>query len=395
MLLTLRRALAALALLSCAHAPLRPAPGPPQDLKSPFTGFESAHYKDPSTWLCLPGRLDACGADLDATELHADGTRVTVRDTPAPGADKVDCFYVYPTVDLSLAPANHDSFSDLSPMTHATVAQAARFRNVCSLYVPLYRQVTIGTYLRGGGAPSAREPYMAVAESDVVDAFLHYMGQWNAGHKIVLIGHSQGAEMTTRLLKRLFDNDPVMRDRLLLAMPIGGAVEVPKGRTVGGSFAHIPVCAQALETSCIVAYRSYAAGGQVRAGLSTPAPGNETVCVNPAELAKGGPRLFTRAFIPAGPGVRQFLHGIDNVATPFVLLRDFYEGHCIEGDAGYRYLVVAPAPTLEDKRVSPIDFGDRRLHGVLGLHILDFQFPQGDLLDLVAQRAARLVDQPR
>jgi hypothetical protein len=256
--------------------------------------------------------------------------------------------------------------------------------------VPLYRQVTLGTYLRGGGAPAAREPYMAVAESDVVDAFLHYMGQWNAGHKIVLLGHSQGAEMAIRILKRFFDNDPLMRDKLLLAMPIGGDVEVAKGRTAGGTFSHLPVCTQPLETACVVAYRSYAAGGQVKADRYKPAPGNETVCVNPAELVKGGPRLFSRAFLPVGQGVRSMLRGVDNVTTPFVMLRDFYEGHCVDGPDGFRFLVIAPAPTLEDKRVSPVDFSDRRLHTVLGLHVLDFQFAQGDLIDLVAQRAAVL-----
>jgi hypothetical protein len=386
--LTLRHVLAALVLVSCAHAPLPPSPPPPVDLKSPFTGFVSAHYRNPSTWLCLPGRLDACGADLDATELHADGTRVVVRDSPAPGADSVDCFYVYPTVDLSLTPANHDGFSNLEPMTRATVAQAARFRNACNLYVPLYRQVTIGTYLRGGGDPSAREPYMAVAESDIVDSFLHYMGQWNAGHRVVLVGHSQGAEMIVRLLKRFFDDDPTMRERLLLAMPIGGHVEVPKGKTTGATFHHLPVCTQVGETSCIVAYRSYAAGGDVRAGSYTPAPGNETVCVNPAELRKPGPRPLSRAFIPVGSGLRSQLRGVDDVVTPFVLLRDFYDAHCVDGDSGFRYLVVAPAAPTEDKRVSPVDFADKRLHGMLGLHILDFQFTQGDLVDLVAQRAA-------
>lgn len=386
--MTLRSVLLALVLVSCAHAPLQPSPSPPADLKSPFTGFVSAKYKDPSAWLCLPGRLDACGSDLDATELHADGTRVVVRDSQAPGADSVDCFYVYPTVDLSLTAANHDSFTNLEPMTRATVAQAARFRNACNLYVPLYRQVTIGTYLRGGGAPGAREPYLAVAESDVVDAFLQYMGQWNAGHRVVLIGHSQGAEMIVRLLKRFFDDDPAMRARLLLAMPIGGQVEVPKGQTTGGTFHHLPVCTQPGETACIVAYQSYAAGVDVRAGSYTPAPGNETVCVNPAELSRPGPRAFSRAFIPVTPGLRLQLRGVDNVMTPFVLLRDFYDAHCVEGDSGFRYLAIAPAAPPEDKRVSPVDFSDRRLHGMLGLHILDFQFTQGDLVDLVVQRAA-------
>ena len=37
----------------------------------------------------------------------------------------------------------------------------------------------------------------------VVDAFLHYMGQYNRGRKVVLLGHSQGAQMIVRLLQRV------------------------------------------------------------------------------------------------------------------------------------------------------------------------------------------------
>src|SRR5262249_5186790 len=156
---------------------------------------------------------DHCRVDLAATEIHPDRSRSVQRHVPA-ATPKVDCFYVYPTVDLGVIPDNHTDFSDLEPMSTTAAAQVARLGEVCHLYAPIYRQVPIGAYL---GGDEAREARLAVAFSDVADAFLHYLGQHNHGRKIVLVGHSQGAEMVVRLLRRFFDGDPALRERLLLA----------------------------------------------------------------------------------------------------------------------------------------------------------------------------------
>src|SRR5271170_1799716 len=124
-----------LALLGSCAAPPPAVPAVP----------ETKRYDDPSAWLCLPGRDDACARDLSATVLHPDGTRTIERRAPA-GDPKIDCFYVYPTVDLSLIPGNHDDFQDLTAMSAVAASQAARFRETCAVYAPLYRQVTIGSY---------------------------------------------------------------------------------------------------------------------------------------------------------------------------------------------------------------------------------------------------------
>ena len=118
--------------------------------------------------------------------------RVVVHAAPA-AAPPIDCFYVYPTVDLGLAPANHVEFDDLDAITSVTRAQAARFAQVCALYVPLYRQITIGTYLRGG---DRERDGLALAYGDVAAAFRAYLAA-HPGRRIVLLGHSQGAEMVT------------------------------------------------------------------------------------------------------------------------------------------------------------------------------------------------------
>jgi len=386
-----RGALIAILMLTGCAVPAK-SPAPPVDLKSPFTGYASERYSQSRWWLCMAGREDACSGNLDATEIRPDGTHVEVRDRHAPGSDLVDCFYVYPTVDLRPWPASHENFSDLSSMKLPTLNQAARFRSVCRVFVPLYRQTSIGTYFQPKGV---RAPYREVAESDVDDAFLHYMGQYNRGHKIVLMGHSQGGEMVVHLLKRFFDGDAAMRDRLLLAMPIGWPIEVAPGQTTGGTFTNLPVCTKSGETGCVVAYRTYSASHEVVPGRAAPTEGHESVCVHPGQLAHGA-EVFSRSFfgVPEWFGIPNWmfaLKGTGTVLTPFVMLRGYYTGRCVKGDGGFRYLEVSVAPVPGDKRESPIDLGSMWFRGELGTHLFDMQFGGGDLMDLVAQRAAGLV----
>lgn len=346
------------------------------------------HYLDPHAWLCLPGRADACAGDLSATEIHADGTR-TIDRRPAASTPKVDCFYVYPTVDLGLVAENHETFNDLSAMNAATVAQAARFREVCSLYVPLYRQVTIGSYLH----QDSLEPRLELAFSDVEGAFREYLADKDHGRPIVLLGHSQGADMIVRLMQRMFDDDPVLRSRLLLAIPLGANVEVPRGKSVGATFAHIPLCTKTDETGCVIAYRSSEAGAPVApAGRAIPKPGDETACVNPASFERPHPQPLARAYLPMSNRNRGWMRKVDGIETPFIELSDFYAAECLDGPDGYRYLGMSLVGTSGDIRKNPIDFEKMPLRKQFGLHVLDFQFTQGDLIDLVARRAAALRD---
>ena len=54
-------------------------------------------YRQDASWLCRPGRQDACAVDQRTTIVNADGSMASEefranRDAP------IDCFYVYPTV---------------------------------------------------------------------------------------------------------------------------------------------------------------------------------------------------------------------------------------------------------------------------------------------------------
>lgn len=359
---------------------------PPRPPASP----DVARYRDPEAWLCLPGRDDPCSRALTATAIEPDGAHVLEASSPPP-EPAADCFYVYPTVDLSVVPGNHDDFADLAPMVGATDAQAHRFRDVCALYVPLYRQVTIGAYVFGGDQLEAR---LELAYSDIEAAFRQYLATYNRGRPIVLVGHSQGAHLLTRLVQRLFDRDPAMRARLAVALLVGGDVQVPRGRTVGATFAHVPLCTRAGETGCVVAFRSHQDGLAVDPGRNAPREGDETACVNPASLGSTAPHVFAGSYFPLNDSLRKQLRGVADIGTPFVAFHEFYAGRCADAASGYRYLAVSVAGAPGDLRANPVDFGAAAMRSPLGLHVLDFQIPQDDLIEVVRRAAQAAARQP-
>ncbi len=174
-----------------------------------------------------------------------------------------------------------------------------------------------------------------------------------------------------------------MRARLLVALVIGGDVEVPRGRLAGASFENIPLCTRLDETGCVVAYRSHEDGVPVSPGRAAPKPGQETACVNPVDPAARGPRVFSGAYFPLNAALHKQLRGVEGVDTPFVALHDFYVGRCADGPDGYRYLAISFAGAPGDVRTSPLDFDAMPLKRSLGLHVVDFQIPQEDLIELV------------
>jgi hypothetical protein len=60
-------------------------------------------YSDGKTWLCRPGRQDACAVDLSTTVVTADGKLSVEKWSLNPKAP-IDCFYVYPTVSNDPTP---------------------------------------------------------------------------------------------------------------------------------------------------------------------------------------------------------------------------------------------------------------------------------------------------
>jgi hypothetical protein len=336
-------------------------------------------YADDSLWLCQPGLShDYCLDDLTATEIKPDGSLLTVPFTPAAQTD-FDCFYIYPTVDLTGPVGNHTDFTDVSPMAVPLMSQAARFSELCTVYAPLYRQITILTF-----KSPKKDEYLEIAYGDVHEAFTYYLEHFNQGRPFVLLGHSQGSIMVRMLLQREFDQNPELRSRLIAALLIGGDVLVPPGETVGETFRNLPLCSSEAETGCVLAFRSYAEGfppPEDTFGSNTIPPGTDLACTNPADLT-GARADLEGAYLPTRVTYAGMnLEIVNGFSTPFTLYRDFYTAGCARNQDGISYLEIGAAPRTNDIRANPVNFSSVIFNpSLLGLHLLDYNFTLGDLI---------------
>ncbi|MEA3011743.1 MAG: hypothetical protein QOD42_288 [Sphingomonadales bacterium] len=383
-----------LLLVLCAAAPGHPkqsapaAPGP-VSAASAAVPPAPADYADGANWLCLPGRDDACSRPLPTTILGPNGYGAAIPHAVA-AAPPADCFYVYPTVSRD-AGLN----SDLSPGAEeqaAATVQLARFSQVCRTFAPIYRSATvsaIGAMLRGQDPV----PIFALAYGDVRAAWRYYLDHHNNGRPIVLIGHSQGSIHLIELLKSEIEGRPVAA-RLLSAMIIGFNVEVPEGRLTGGTFRNLPLCTRAGQIGCIITYVSFRAEAPPPEGAlfgRAAAPGNTIACTNPAALGSDA-RAPLDSYWFSSPAARGDIawSSTGPAPTPFLRTPGLVSAACVHrGPLGYFAVSVDADPA--DARTDRIP-GDVVIFGLpmpgWGIHPVDVNLTQGDLIRLVAAQSA-------
>ena len=354
----------------------------PVALPSDYQGYTSAVYSVDANWLCEPGRADdACGQDLDATAVQPDGTTKVMAHEP--GADPgIDCFYVHPTV--SRDPGTNSDMVIGPEETNVVYNQAARLNSTCRVFAPMYRQVTLAMIGGGGPAPAPGVSPFGVAYGDVVDAFKDYIATKSDGRGFVLIGHSQGAGLLSRLIQDEIDDEPLLRDRLVAAYLLGFPLHVPDGEVVGGDLDNIPLCEAEDQTGCVVSYESYRStqppmpnGLFGRSNEMGPA-----ACVNPAALS-GGSGTLHPYFLASNSQPFTDAARDSEITTPFVTYPDLVDGECTSQE-GYTWLSLTVNGDPADPRTDDIR-GD--LPGGWGMHLIDVNVAMGDIEKLVASQA--------
>jgi hypothetical protein len=355
-------------------------------------------YSNGDNWLCRPGREDACVVDLSVTVISADGKTNLETWVGNPSA-QIDCFYVYPTV--SIDPGGNSDMIPGPEEKGVVRVQFARFGSQCRPYAPVYRQVTI-TALRAalGGTPIPVD--RALAYNDVLDAWNYYLEHDNHGRGVVLIGHSQGANVLMQLIKNEIDGKPV-QSRIVSALLLGTNIPVPKGKDVGGAFEHMPLCRAANQTGCVITYVSFRASAPPPANTrfgKVAGEGMIAACTDPAALAGGsgelhaylrthGSGLVAGAEAAPGPWVKSG----DPVTTPFVSVPGMLTAECVANDHG-SYLAISVHADPAGPRASDIA-GDIVVGGQVmadwGLHLIDVNLAMGNLLDIVGQQSKAFV----
>jgi DUF3089 family protein len=350
---------------------------------------------DTTVWLCKPGLADdPCTPGLDSTEVSPTGQVLGVEHVDADPSLAADCFYVYPTVSDD-ATANSDLSIDPEERSIA-LYQAARYSQVCRVFAPMYRQVTVTQLLKG--TDTITRKMGAIAYGDVVKAWQTYLKLYNKGRGVILIGHSQGTFVLRRLIAHRIDNRAAVRRRLVSAILLGGNVLVRKGTDSHGDFRHIPGCTSATDVGCVIAFSTFDGPVPPNALFGRPsgplpvghadASRFDVLCTNPAALGGGSAALDS--IVPSAPfapgtliGAAAGLVGVPlpsaPVTTPWYEARGAYTGECSSADDAH-VLQIMPVGGAPHLNAVP--------DATWGLHLVDANIALGNLVSVVGSQIA-------
>jgi hypothetical protein len=384
-------ALAAGSLVGAASAQIAPAAAPDPTVAH-------ADYGNGALWLCRPDLKDnKCKVDLDATIVKTDGS-TKVEKYKAASDPKIDCFFIYPTV--SLDPGWQSDFAADKMEFDDIKIQFARFGAACRQFAPIYRQTTL-TALRsssGGPQPTGERPPQGFGGfTDVVDAWNWYMAHENKGRGVVIIGHSQGAGLATRLIAQEVEGKPAQK-QFISAIILGSAVGVPEGKDTGGSFKAIPLCHAEDQLGCVISYASFRDTNPPPAATRFGKAPNGMIaaCTNPANLAsgKGTPDSYflTKGFLNGSGGTTQpaWANPEPKISTPFVKAPGLVSTQCVN-KGGFSYLEMHVNADPKDKRTDELAGEVIRATGpdlTWGLHLIDVDHSMGDLVRIVGKQGA-------
>ena len=345
-------------------------------------------YSKTETWLCRPGRHDACDVDLTTTVISSNG-KLTREPWAANPKAPIDCFYVYPTVSMDSTP-NSDMVAGEEELNVVRV-QAARFGSQCRVYAPLYRQITLAA-LRAvlAGRPAAIDRNLAYG--DVLDAWNYYLQHDNQGRGVVLIGHSQGSMVLTELIKREIDGKPIQK-QLVSALLLGTSLPVPRDKDVGGAFQQVPLCRNSKQVGCVITYASFRSNAPPPANsrfAKVAGPDMIAGCTNPAALKGGSGELHAYlstkgSGTSAAPVSSPWAKDAPAIDTAFVSVPGMLTAECVSNEKG-SYLAVTVHGDPADARTDEITGDVVREGKVLpewGLHLIDVNLSIGNLIDIV------------
>ena len=355
-------------------------------------------------WLCQPGQAaDPCASDLTATTVTAGGALEPAGWPHSAIASKFACFYVHPTD--SLATTANTGLAPTKLDIYVANEQAAPLSQVCDVWAPAYRSqtwTTVEKFLAGDQA--IVRPTFTVAYDSMLPAWQWFVAHTN-GKPIILVGDSQGSAILIHLISTQLDHEPSVLRRLLVAILVGGNLQVPVGKTAGATFTNVPLCTAGTQTGCAIAFSSYPSQppldsqfGRPGQGVSlqsfqTAKAGQQVACVNPAALS-GGPGGLDPYLVTVSQTTK---FPIDSgrltapVSTPWVTYPGLYSATCEQGGGATWLQVTSLAGT---SRTRPVvnDDAEGQLGGTgpaWGYHGYEYWLTLGNLLrDVAGQEAA-------
>jgi hypothetical protein len=347
-------------------------------------------------WLCQPGqKADPCASRPAVSAVTAAGTVTPATWPSSAGASKFACFFLYPT--WSLAKTANTSLAVTQVLTYDVMEQARPLSQVCDVWAPVYRSQTFPRVLKGlEGDKKVMNSTFTTAYDSMLPAWQQFLAH-TGGKPIILVGDSQGSAILIHLISAQLDHEPSVLRRLLVAILVGGNLQVPAGQTVGSTFTGVPLCTSATQTGCAIAFSSFPSQppadslfGRPGQGVSlqsgqTAKAGQQVACVNPAALGGGTADLdpYVSTAVAALLGMKELVH------TPWVTYPGLYSAACEQGGGATWLQVTNLAGT---SRTRPVVNEDIVVDGAggpaWGYHGFEYALTLGNLLHAVAGEEA-------
>ncbi len=247
-------------------------------------------YNAMANWAFHPNKsgtlLDGFNIDIAVIDKNLTTTSVIQNTNNAMTNTGVDVFFVHPTVLENMS--SYTQMESISIANQNTFMVAASIRGQAGLlskygrmFAPRYRQASPPTFINNT-SNTLQAAILGIAYSDVKAAFLNYLANHNNGNKIILASHSQGAYLLGFLLKDVFDSNPELQQKLVVAVIAGITSNYANTDMVtGGWWQNIPFCSQQEECGCVMSWRSY------KEGQIPNAPLVSHPCMNPIVVANG------------------------------------------------------------------------------------------------------------
>ena len=227
---------------------------------------QTVDYNLPQNWMCHPVLKStdiARQQNLTLTVKNPDLSIDTVINYTSYAGSLTDIFYVYPTIDLKPEMGN-TSMDSIDTLTAQFVyrEQVGIYAQFGRVFVPYYRQAKIGVFFNAVVSDQLKVANcLEIAYNDIDSAFSHYLKYYNNGRKIILMGHSQGSDQIMFLLRKRFDNNPILQSQLVVALCAGEPnYALVNGSRTGGALQNIKECRpldSVPECGCIMNWRTW------------------------------------------------------------------------------------------------------------------------------------------
>lgn len=197
-----------------------------------------------------------------------------------------DVFFVHRTTFLSAGAWNgsiNGFLQNITDMAYSVNIQTEIFRDVARIFAPKYRQATLFSFYDKN---DNGEKALDLAYQDVKNAFLYYLKYKNKNRPIILVGHSQGTFHLERLMKEFFDNDELLRERLVCAY----LASMPIKKNL---FRNIPASENAGDTCC---YLSWSTFGVHAYPLYFKGQYDDALCTNPLTWKNNDTKVISKEF---------------------------------------------------------------------------------------------------